>query len=189
MLRTFTHTTVIAAIVAVLPTVAAAQSFYSPYGGSYRQRGTQCYGGSSYSSPYQYNSSYGNQYLTSGGCYGSSSSMPYGSQSSCNCGQGGCSCGHSHGLSGQGGCNCGQCQGHTGGQACAMHGIVNCPQCQGLNSHTPLQYNLYGGTNCQQSLPSQSNSPYFQNSPGYYNLGTYQTTPTWYSPTSSGSFY
>jgi hypothetical protein len=78
--------------------------------------------------------------------------------------------------------NCPQCQGRMVGQPrCAQHGLVNCPQCQGLNQQYPVQYNLngYGGTNYQPTQYPVSNGQYFQ--PGtvtnYRTRGNLQPLP------------
>lgn len=208
MLRLHTHTIIAAALFALSPAIVLAQGFYSPYGSSYGGSGSSCYGSSPYVSGSQqfggYGSSYGTTYghipscscpqcQSSGGYaspnYGGYSSPSYGGISSggCNCpdcqGQmghgGGCNCPDCQCQMGQGGgCNCPDCQGQFGGQACALHGIVNCPQCMGLNSHVPLQNNLndYSGPQYQQQY-----SPYFED-PNYRTRGTYQPapSPSWY---------
>lgn len=135
MFRTFTHTTVAATIVALLPGLASAQNIFTPYGSNGRC-GTSYYGANTYARPMQYaNQGCNLQSIAAGGCCGGNCSSQYGQNV-------------------QYGVNA----------PCAMHGIVNCPQCRGgLNQQYPVQYNLngYGGTNYQ---PTQypSNGHYFQ---------------------------
>lgn len=176
MFRNFTHTTV-AALVALLPCLASAQSFFPSYGCPNGRCGTSYYGTSSYTRPVSYGAAnYNNQSILPGGCYGGSCPMQCGTTGAC----------AQHGL-----VNCPQCQGRVGNQLpCAQHGLVNCPICQGQNQQYPVQYNVngYGGFN---SLPQQypSNGQYFQPSTtNYRTRGSLQSLPmqpTWNTPVPS----
>ncbi len=182
MFRTFTHTTVAATIVALLPGLASAQNFLSPYGSNNGRCGTSYYGASTNARPMQYgNQGCNPQSIAAGGCCGGNCSPQYGQNvqygQNAPCAM--------HGI-----VNCQHCQGRMIGQPrCAQHGLVNCPQCQGgLNQQYPVQYNNgYGGSNYQ---PTQypSNNPYFPGqmpSTNYRtrgNLQPFPMQPTWNAP-------
>ncbi len=173
MFRTLKFTAAVLTTAFLLPGLASAQGFFSPFGCANGRCGTTNYRANPYSSAQYGNQTYVNQGIAAGGCYGGSCPVNYGTNAPC----------AQHGIVG-----CQQCQNGVCRQVpCAQHGVVNCPQCQGgLNQQRPLQYNFSGFTG-QAYQPTQyqpaqvppTSNPYLQPLGSSYGTGRVQTTPTY----------